>query len=63
MNIFYSIMKVVYLLGGIFLLAYILDLITSISNKFNEESKFIELQKIKEEMKPVNKLLLIYFNH
>ena len=57
MNIFYSIMKVVYLLGGIFLLAYILDLLTSISNKFNEESKFIELQKIKEEMKPVNKEL------
>lgn len=57
MNIFYSIMKVVYLLGGIFLLAYIMDLLTSISNKFNEESKFIELQKIKEEMKPVNKEL------
>lgn len=57
MNIFYSIMKVVYLLAGILFLGYVSDLLTNISKKFDEESKFIELQRIKEEMKPVNKEL------
>lgn len=57
MNIFYSIMSIMYLILGLFVVNNICTLFYNIAKKYNEESKFIELQRIKEELKPVSKEL------
>lgn len=57
MNIFYNIMTIMYLIGGVFLLLNLIILIAAIANKNNEEAKFIEFNRMKEELKPVAKEL------
>ena len=57
MNIFYSIMSIMYLILGLFVVNNICTLFHNIAKKYYEESKFIELQRIKEELKPVSKEL------
>lgn len=57
MNIFYNIMTIMYLIVGIFLLLNLIILIAAIANKNNEEAKFIEFNRMKEELKPVAKEL------
>lgn len=57
MNIFYNIMTIMYLIVGVFLLLNLIILIAAIANKNNEEAKFIEFNRMKEELKPVAKEL------
>lgn len=57
MNIFYNIMTIMYLVVGVFLLLNLIILIAAIANKNNEEAKFIEFNRMKEELKPVAKEL------
>ena len=57
MNIFYNIMTIMYLIVGVFFLLNLIILIASIANKNNEEAKFIEFNRMKEELKPVAKEL------
>ena len=57
MNIFYNIMTIMYLVVGIFILLNLIVLLASVAGKFNEEMKFIEFNRMKEELKPVAKEL------
>ena len=57
MNIFYNIMTIMYLVVGVFLLLNLIILFAAIANKNNEEAKFIEFNRMKEELKPVAKEL------
>ena len=57
MNIFYNIMTIMYLVVAVFFLLNLIILIASIANKNNEEAKFIEFNRMKEELKPVAKEL------
>ena len=57
MQNFYNIMIIMYLILGIFLLINITTLIGTIINKTREEARSIELNRVKEELKPVSKEL------
>lgn len=57
MQNFYNVMIIMYLILGIFLLINITTLIGSITNKTREEARSIELNRVKEELKPVSKEL------
>lgn len=57
MQNFYNVMIIMYLILGIFLLINITTLIGSITNKSREEARSIELNRVKEELKPVSKEL------
>lgn len=57
MNIFYNIMSIVYLLAGVFFLINLTFFVAMLANKNDEEAKFIELNRMKEELKPVAKEL------
>lgn len=57
MQNFYNVMIIMYLILGIFLLINITTLIGSITNKTREEARSIELNRLKEELKPVSKEL------
>ena len=57
MNIFYNIMTIMYLVVGIFILLNLIVFLAAVAGKFNEEAKFIEFNRMKEELKPVAKEL------
>lgn len=57
MNIFYNIMTIMYLVVGIFVLLNLIVFLAAVAGKFNEEAKFIEFNRMKEELKPVVKEL------
>ena len=57
MNIFYNIMTIMYLVVGIFVLLNLIVFLAAVAGKFNEEAKFIEFNRMKEELKPVAKEL------
>nr|DAR65126.1 MAG TPA: Mature oligodendrocyte transmembrane protein [Caudoviricetes sp.] len=57
MQNFYNVMIIMYLILGIFLLINITTLIGCITNKTREEARSIELNRVKEELKPVSKEL------
>lgn len=57
MNIFYNIMTIMYLIVGIFVLLNLIVFLAAVAGKFNEEAKFIEFNRMKEELKPVAKEL------
>lgn len=57
MNIFYNIMTIMYLVVGIFILLNLIVFLAAVVGKFNEEAKFIEFNRMKEELKPVAKEL------
>nr|DAX65920.1 MAG TPA: hypothetical protein [Caudoviricetes sp.] len=57
MNIFYNIMTIMYLVVGIFILLNLIVFLAAVAGKFNEEVKFIEFNRMKEELKPVAKEL------
>ena len=57
MNIFYNIMTIMYLVVGIFVLLNLIVFLAAVVGKFNEEAKFIEFNRMKEELKPVAKEL------